>query len=124
MDFHHEYSTGTVITWWGFSSCTLSVHVLQSELFLSTKKARTMFTIECDSGKDIQQHSWYRKEQEILLLAGTQFRVVSSLMQSPDNYTIQLEEIKSFLPILYPVQPAPILNRLYPSKTNDMQGIF
>lgn len=110
-DLHNEYHRGQTITWSGFSSCTLSIHVLQSEIFLGTTKPRTMFSIECNSGKDIRRHSWFRLEDEILLPAGTQFRIIGSLNSAPGLYTIQLDEIK-------PPGPSP---KLYPGKTKSIE---
>lgn len=93
-DLHNEYHRDGTITWLGFSSCTLSIHVLQSEIFLGTTEPRTMLSIECDSGKDIRRHSWFPREDEILLPAGTQFRIISCLKSAPGLYIIQLDEIK------------------------------
>ena len=41
-----SYSENRTLVWWGFSSCTSSVKVLQSEDFLGKRDARTMFTID------------------------------------------------------------------------------
>lgn len=59
-----------------------------------------MFIIECFSGKDIRQHSYFRDEAEILLTPGRQFEVVSYLKQGPDFYSIQLKETESKFPLL------------------------
>ncbi|CAF4900171.1 unnamed protein product, partial [Rotaria socialis] len=48
-----------------------------------------MFTIECESGKDIRNHSFFPSEDEILLLAATQFKVIGCLDQG-DLHVIQL----------------------------------
>ncbi|CAF4339582.1 unnamed protein product, partial [Rotaria sordida] len=66
-DLSDRYRKGEKIVWWGFSSCTISIDVLQSELFLGKTETRTMFTIECNSGKDIRNHSFFPHEDEILL---------------------------------------------------------
>ena len=103
LDLHEKYPKDTIITWWAFSSCTASIQVLQSELFLGKTGARTMFTIECDSGKDIGKHSYFPAEDEILLPAATQFKVIGCLDNGNSHYTIQLKEIKLPCPLLEPV---------------------
>ncbi|CAF1468950.1 unnamed protein product [Rotaria sp. Silwood1] len=99
-DLHDKYPKGKTIVWWGFSSCTVSVDVLQSDLFLGTTGTRTMFTIQCDSGKDISKHSYFPHEEEVLLMAATQFTVVGCLDQGNNLYTIQLKETKPSHPLL------------------------
>ena len=74
--------------------------VLQNEEFLGSSGKRTMFTIECFSGKDIRQHSDFQNEDEILLLPGRQFEVVSCLQQGKDLYLIHLRETKPDYPLL------------------------
>ncbi|CAF4896092.1 unnamed protein product, partial [Rotaria magnacalcarata] len=71
-----EYPEGKTFVWWGFSSCTSKMSVLQNEQFLGTTGPRTLFTIECDSGKDIRKYSCFQTEDEILLPAARQFKVV------------------------------------------------
>jgi hypothetical protein len=93
---------GDIIEWWGFSSCTNNMNILQSELFLGKTNVRTMFTIECHNGKDICKHSYFASEDEILLLPGTQFKIISSLDQG-DLKLIHLQEIIPHFPLLHPI---------------------
>ena len=58
---------------------------------------RTLFTIECDSGKDIRNHSRFPSEDEILLLAATQFKIKGILDQGNSVHTIQLQPTKKIL---------------------------
>jgi hypothetical protein len=109
-DMRQEYSTGARIIWWGFSSCTSTIGVLENEQFLGLTGARTFFTIECTSGKDIRQHSLFQKEDEILLLPGREFQVISSLNQSGGLHMIQLKEIEPPYPLL---EPLPIVNQSF-----------
>ena len=99
-DLSEEYSIDKIFVWWGFSSSTLSVGVLNNEQFLGKAGERTLFTIKCFSGKDISQHSYFQKESEILLLPARQFQVTSRLQLSYRLHMIQLEEIKSDIPLL------------------------
>ncbi|CAF2253672.1 unnamed protein product [Rotaria magnacalcarata] len=103
-----EYPEGKTFVWWGFSSCTSKMSVLQNEQFLGTTGPRTLFTIECDSGKDIRKYSCFQTEDEILLPAARQFKVVSCLQQGKDLYLIQLKEIQPPFPLieLVPTTPA------------------
>ncbi|CAF3974375.1 unnamed protein product [Rotaria sp. Silwood1] len=70
LDLRKEYEVGKTYTWWGLSSCTGSVSVLESDLFLGQEGKRTMFHIECFNGKKIREHSSFEDEDEILLLPG------------------------------------------------------
>ncbi|CAF4684890.1 unnamed protein product, partial [Rotaria socialis] len=103
LDLSMQYREGETIVWWGFSDCTTSVNVLQSEQFLGKTGHRTMFAIKSHSGRDIHRHSNYEAENAVLLMAGTQFKVISCLTQG-DLHIIQLEETIPPLPL---VQPPP-----------------
>ncbi|CAF3339330.1 unnamed protein product [Rotaria socialis] len=108
QDLRKEYPKGKILVWWGFSSCTTTLDVLQNEAFLGETGPRTFFTIECDSGKDIQKYSCYQAEDEILLPAARQFKVVSCLSQGKNFYMIQLKEIQPPFPLIELVpQPSP-----------------
>ncbi|CAF0913408.1 unnamed protein product [Adineta ricciae] len=102
LDLHGEYSRGDLIIWWGFTSCTSTINVLQSNKFLGKKGERTQFIIECINGKNISKHSYFKSENEILLMPGTCFQVISFLDHGHDFYTIQLKEIESISPSSVP----------------------
>jgi hypothetical protein len=107
LDMSKRYIEGETIVWWGFSSCTTAVGVLQSELFLGETGIRTMFTIQCQSARDIRNHSFYAVENEVLLLPATQFTVTSCLKQG-DLHIVQLKETRPPFPLL---QPVPIITQ-------------
>ncbi|CAF2066600.1 unnamed protein product [Rotaria magnacalcarata] len=108
-DMREEYPKGKIFVWWGFSSCTTTIDVLQNEQFLGTTGPRTFFTIESDSGKDIRKYSCYQVEDEILLLAARQFKVVACLSQGENLYMIQLKEIQPPFPLIDLVpKPSPL----------------
>ncbi|CAF3690695.1 unnamed protein product, partial [Adineta steineri] len=46
LDMSDQYPKGKTFVWWGFSSCTTSIDVLEQELFLGKTGPRTLFTIE------------------------------------------------------------------------------
>jgi hypothetical protein len=77
--------------------------VLQNEDFLGKSGTRTMFNIECLTGKNIQNHSFHRSEDEILLLPARQFKVVSCLDSGNDLYIVQLKETEPLFPLLEPI---------------------
>jgi hypothetical protein len=94
-DLSERYIEGETIVWWGFSSCTTSIGVLKSSIFLGKTGSRTMFTIQCESARNICKHSFYPTENEVLLLPATQFQVISCLDQG--------EETRPPYPLLQPV---------------------
>jgi hypothetical protein len=102
-DLYQHYPKGNSVVWWGFSSSTDSIDALQSELFLGKTGTRTMFAIQCFSGKDIRQHSYFSTENEILLLAATEFIVQGCLDADNGLHIIQLQEKKSDHPLLTPI---------------------
>ncbi|CAF1409759.1 unnamed protein product [Rotaria sordida] len=102
LDLSKRYIKGKTIVWWGFSSCTTTVSILNSKSFLRTTGDRTIFTLQCQSARDIRKHSYFPTEDEVLLMAATQFKVVSCLNQG-DLHIIQLEETRPPFPLLQPV---------------------
>ncbi|CAF0975965.1 unnamed protein product [Didymodactylos carnosus] len=88
-----EFDQGAKFIWWGISSCTESLNVLESEQFLGKTGTRTLFNIECLNGKMIKKHSYYPAEDEILLLPATQFEVVGRVQPAAGLYIVQLREV-------------------------------
>lgn len=123
LDLTSQFQRGEIIVWWGFSSCTTSVEVLQLEEFLGKTGSRTMFAIECHSARDIRKHSFYPTEDEVLLLAGTELQVMGILDQGHGLHTIQLKEIQTdepwLAPISQPKQPTAI-----PMENSSKSGLF
>ena len=56
-----------------------------------------MVAIEYTAGNDISRYSYYRKENEILLLPARQFQVVAAFKPSTDLHIIQMKEIRSLV---------------------------
>ncbi|CAF4333442.1 unnamed protein product [Rotaria sp. Silwood2] len=102
-DLRAEYPTGSTFIWWAFSSCTSSVAVLEADMFLGKAGTRTLFQIDCHTGKNIKNHSFLSKEDEILLLPGRQFQVKSCLDSGNGLHIIQIKEIDPPYPLLEPV---------------------
>jgi hypothetical protein len=103
MNLIDKYPRDSTVIWWGFSSCTTNVSVLKSEKFLGKTGDRIMFAIECHSGKNIRQHSYYQHENEILLPPARQFTVVGSLDQGNGLHMVQLKEIDPSIVLIEPV---------------------
>jgi hypothetical protein len=99
MDLTEEFPEGKTFVWWGFSSCTFSMKVL--EQFLGQSGHRTIFNIECDSAKDICQHSFYQSENEVLMYPARQFQVVSSFNSGNRLKIIHLKEIHPPFPLIH-----------------------
>ena len=125
LDMSAAYPSGTLHIWWRFSSCTSSINTLESDKFLGTTGTRTLFSINCHTGKQIRQHSMYPKEDEVLLLAARQLKVVSSMNAGNGLTIIQIEEIDPLYPLLElppanstsaPAKPLP------PPSTNKTHG--
>ncbi|CAF1544717.1 unnamed protein product, partial [Rotaria sp. Silwood1] len=128
-DLSDLYPKGKEFAWWAFSSCTASMSALESPNYLGKLGARTMFSIQTNSGKDIRAHSYFENEDEILLPPGIYLKVIDSLNPAEDLHIIHLREVsppyqmiaepfdltqlKQTLP-----QPKPILSKeqdIYPS---------
>ncbi|CAF4720736.1 unnamed protein product, partial [Rotaria socialis] len=63
---------------------------------------------QCLSARDIQNHSYFPAENEVLLMAATQFKVMGCLNQG-NLHIIQLEETTPPFPLL---QAVPITGSL------------
>jgi hypothetical protein len=98
-----KYQIGKKVVWWGFSSCSDDRKVSEKEQFLGEASRGTLFIIDCINGRDIANHSYFRKENEILLLPATQFQVISNEHEQNGPHKIHLKEIKSSFILLEPV---------------------
>ena len=109
-DLSSQYETGQTITWWGVSSCTASVSVIDG--FVGNSGSRTLFSIDAKNARSIRHHSMFAKEDEILLLPGTYLRVIGKLNPTKDLTIIQMEEETPPFPLLeHPEPPSAILLR-------------
>ena len=118
MDLTKQYPVGKTFVWWGFSSCALKIGVLENEQFLGKTGERTMFTIDCESGKDISRHSYFESESEVLLLAARQFVVKDCLEPAPGLHIIQLSETDSPIKLLQMVPDHSSSKKLTTGKQN------
>lgn len=75
--------------WWGLTSCS-RVKGLERELGRSGP--RTIFVIDCVSGRVIGNHAHQRNNNEVLLLPGTYFRVCKHEITKTGSHLIFLSE--------------------------------
>ena len=121
-DLRSQYAKGSTCVWWGFSSCTLSADVLENDQFFGKTGARTLFSITCDSGKSIINHSCFVGEEEVLLLPGREFKVVGCLDMGNQLHMIQLKEIQPPFPHIATIMlPSPAVIGEHSVK-GDKQG--
>jgi hypothetical protein len=119
VDLSSQYKIGMRIAWWGVSSCTTDIQVLESNVFLGKDGLRTIFSIECINGKSIANHSYFKnKEKEIILMPGSYFEVVGQLNPAPQLHIIQLKEIKPPITFVKPpfskppnINPPSVVNK-------------
>ena len=83
----------------------MSLDVLSNARFFGNDGPKTLFAIECHSGKNIRKHSLYPDEQEVLLPPGCQFEITGSLKRDNNLHIIYLKEIKPKYPLIKLVQP-------------------
>ncbi len=102
VDLSSQYQEGEHYTWWNLSSCTETITVMQTPQFLGTEGLRTLFAIECINGKQIKDHSYVRKENEILLPPATYIEVLGKLNPAPDLHIIHVREVTPPYPLISP----------------------
>ena len=79
-----------VYTWWGVSSCSRSVNIVQR--FMGD--SGTLFNIETAHGKDISMFSVVPAEEEVILMPATRVRAKSEAAHFFDRlFIVHLEEI-------------------------------
>ncbi len=91
-DLRYDYPKDKIFTSWEFMTCTSAIRTLEDEETFGKTGQRTLFTIECCSGKDIKQHAFDSSKDQVLLLPGRQFQVVSCLSPDDELNIIQLKE--------------------------------
>ncbi|CAF3462159.1 unnamed protein product [Rotaria sp. Silwood1] len=91
-DLHTKYETGKCYIWWAITSCAQSIDVLRHPAYLGETGVRTVFSIECLNARPIRAHSYYQRDEEILLLPGTYFEVLSNVNTGHGLHVIRLRE--------------------------------
>jgi len=94
-DLSEFYPKGEFQIWWSFSSCTNSLEVLHQPQFVGKSGIGTLFCIEgTTTGKNISRHSYFKREDEILLLPGTSLQVRSSIRRADGFHIVHLRQAK------------------------------
>ncbi|CAF3441629.1 unnamed protein product [Rotaria sp. Silwood1] len=120
-DLSSQYLTTNEQAWWALSSCTLSLKILESPLYLGKIGTRTLFSIETQTGRRIRSHSYFKHEEEILLLPGTFFQIISHLSPAENLHIIHLKEQQSPYPLLQlPFQGAQIRGKFREKLKNEI----
>ncbi|CAF3300349.1 unnamed protein product [Rotaria socialis] len=102
-DLSDIYQKGEYRIWWSFSSYTSSLDVLQRPHFIGKSGTRTLFSIEGSTcGKNISRHSYYKHENEILLLLGTYLEMCSLISRTYKFHIVHLRQIKPPHEVLVP----------------------
>ncbi|CAF3576735.1 unnamed protein product [Rotaria socialis] len=100
LNLSPQHIKGQTLVWWAFTSCTDSVEMLNNKAMFGQTGDRTLFQIDCYSGKDIRQHSAYSMESEILLLPATQLQTVGYFDTGSGMHIIQLKETEPKFPLM------------------------
>ena len=74
--------------------------MLESSNYLGQTGARTIFSIQTNSGKLIRGHSYFENEDEILLPPGRYLKVIGNLNSGAGLHIIQLRETDAPYPML------------------------
>ncbi len=101
-----QYSEGKKFAWWGLSSCTSALSVLQADTFLGETGPRTIFNIQCFNGKMIQNHSQFPNESEVLLLPCSYFEVMGIIKQGSNLHIIHIQQIEPPVALIQPPSPS------------------
>lgn len=101
VDLTSKYKKGKEVVWWGVTSTTESMNVLDNEQFLGKSGLRTIISINCKHGKRIAAHSYFKdKEEEVILMPGFNFRVKSDIKPSDGLHMIDVEEVEPPFPFI------------------------
>jgi hypothetical protein len=99
IDLSDQYPKKKKFFWWGITSCTTELEVLESDNFLGKTGKRTLFSIDCQNGKSIALHSYFKnKEEEIILIPGSYFEVISLVSPAKGLHIIDIKEIEPPFP--------------------------
>ena len=71
-----EYTSGKKTVWWGFNACTAGIPSMMENDSTTNKEPHLLFMIECCNGKRISEYSYFREnDDQILLLPGSRFEI-------------------------------------------------
>ncbi|UJR12138.1 hypothetical protein I4U23_016315 [Adineta vaga] len=102
-----QYKDNEIYTWWTFTSCLRSIDQIKLPQYLGQYGIRTLFKIDCYSGKQIPLSD----DDEVLLMPGFHFQVIGQLPLLDNLTTIFIREI------------SPSSNELFQSSSSAMMKI-
>ena len=106
VDLSSKYKRGIEFVWWGVSSCNTNIEILESNTLMGKTGVRTIFSIECVQGKSVANHSYFKqKEDEVILMPGSYFKVIGQLNPVPELHIIQLKQISPPIKFIEPLLP-------------------
>jgi len=108
VDLRAQYPPKSTFVWWALTSCTVDGDVLTEPEFMGASGSRTLFSIECHSGRDISAYSAIPSEREVLLPPGLQFETLSSTKVAGSD-GLQLITLKEVSAALVPFPRAAIV---------------
>jgi hypothetical protein len=91
VDLSGQYKEGSIITWWGVSSCTSDMNVARN-FANGCGSESSLLTIDTKTAVDISSITFYSNEKESILLPGTQLKV-KSVKKTGKTAEIHLEEV-------------------------------
>lgn len=94
-DVSANYPVGSIVVLPEFTTCATNVKTLEEEHSFGNTSIRTLLAIECESSKDISQHSFRKTKDEIILMPGRRLQVDSYLAPNKELHVIQMKEIIS-----------------------------
>ena len=91
IDTRDVYNKGDEVTWPNFVSCTSSRDFVDARI--GDNQSFVIFSIKCNSAKDIRRYSGGSIADEFLLCPGQTFKVMGSSPHGNHSKLVQLEEI-------------------------------
>eukprot|EP01124_Arcella_intermedia_P025860 TRINITY_DN471_c0_g1_i2.p1 TRINITY_DN471_c0_g1~~TRINITY_DN471_c0_g1_i2.p1 ORF type:complete len:418 (-),score=95.63 TRINITY_DN471_c0_g1_i2:132-1385(-) len=102
-----SFPKGKKFFWWGFSSCTVNVNVLENAQFCGKGGTRTLFCVTAKNGRNIQTFSDYAGEEEVLLLPS--YFIVNGVMDAGNGLVIiDIQEIDMPFDIFIGIPKGPL----------------
>eukprot|EP00730_Choanoeca_flexa_P014811 TRINITY_DN6610_c0_g1_i3.p1 TRINITY_DN6610_c0_g1~~TRINITY_DN6610_c0_g1_i3.p1 ORF type:complete len:548 (+),score=128.74 TRINITY_DN6610_c0_g1_i3:56-1699(+) len=95
LDLTKLYQKGSIVTWWGVSSCSQDKAV--AERFMGSKGTRMLFEVHSTTAIGIMPYSAFQEEAEYVLPPGTTLLVESVVKQASGKVIVKLVEQKEKL---------------------------
>ena len=97
-----RYINEKIIIWQSFSSCR-TYKQKSNEKLSDGMSVRTVFEINCQTGRNIRKYAYQSTDDEIVLLPGVKFQVISAESYGEAGHHIRLVEIQSKCSFDHPI---------------------